>query len=54
LGCPAKVSVDWIPTGIDEYNKKIMVANIKDPDLFRVKNKFAHDRYTKRLGKAIH
>jgi hypothetical protein len=27
-----------------EYNKKIMVASIKDPDLFRVNNKFAHDR----------
>jgi hypothetical protein len=27
-----------------------MVASIKDPDLFWVKNKFAYDRYTKRLG----
>jgi hypothetical protein len=47
---PHSFSADWIPTGIDEYNKKIMLASIKDPDLFRVKNKFAHDRYTKRLG----
>jgi hypothetical protein len=27
-----------------------MIASIKDPDLFRGNNKFAHDRYTKRLG----
>jgi hypothetical protein len=47
---PHSFPPDWTPTGIDEYNKKIMVASIKDPDLFRVKNKFAHDRYTKRLG----
>jgi hypothetical protein len=30
-----------------------MVASIKYPDLFRVKNKFAHDIYTKRL-ESIH
>jgi hypothetical protein len=37
------------PTGINEYSKKI-IDSIKDLDLFRVKNKFAHDRYTKTLG----
>jgi hypothetical protein len=47
---PHSFRADWIPTGTDEYNKKITVASIKDPDLFWVKNKFAHDRYTKRLG----
>jgi hypothetical protein len=34
---PHSFPPDWIPTGIDEYNKKIIVASIKDPDLFRVK-----------------
>jgi hypothetical protein len=47
---PHSFPADLIPTGIDEYNKKIMVDSIKDPDLFRVNNKFAHDRYIKRLG----
>jgi hypothetical protein len=35
---------------MNKYNKKIMIVTIRDPDLFRVKNYFAHDRYTKRLG----
>jgi hypothetical protein len=47
---PHSFTENYIPTGIDKYNKKIMVVSIKDPDLFRVNNKFAHDRYTKRLG----
>jgi hypothetical protein len=47
---PHSFPADLIPTGIDEYNKKIMVASIKDPDLFRFNNKFVHDRYIKRLG----
>jgi hypothetical protein len=29
---------DWIPTGIDKRNKKIMIVTIVDPDLFQVKN----------------
>jgi hypothetical protein len=37
------------PTGIDKYNKKIMTAAIRDPDLFRVGNQFTHDMDIKRL-----
>jgi hypothetical protein len=28
------------PAGIDKYIKKIMIAAIRDPDLFRVGNQF--------------
>jgi hypothetical protein len=38
------------PVGIDKYNKKIMIANIRDPNLFRVGNQFNHDMDIKRLG----
>jgi hypothetical protein len=38
------------PAGIDKYNKKIMIAAIRDPDLFRVGNQFTHDMDIKRLG----
>jgi hypothetical protein len=38
------------PAGIDKYNKKIMIAAIRDPDLFRVGNRFTHDMDIKRLG----
>jgi hypothetical protein len=38
------------PAGIDKYNKKIMIAAIRDPDLFRVRNQFTHDMDIKRLG----
>jgi hypothetical protein len=38
------------PVGIDKYNKKIMIATIRDPDLFRVGNQFTHDMDFKRLG----
>jgi hypothetical protein len=38
------------PAGIDKYNKKIMIAAITDPDLFRVGNQFTHDTDIKRLG----
>jgi hypothetical protein len=31
------------PAGIDKYNKKIMIAAIRGPDLFRVGNQFTHD-----------
>jgi hypothetical protein len=44
------VSTGLIPTRIDKCNKKIVISTIRDPDLFRVKNKFTHDRCTKRLG----
>jgi hypothetical protein len=37
------------PTGIDKYNKKIMIATIRDPDLFWVGNQFTHDIDIKRL-----
>jgi hypothetical protein len=53
IPCPIKasfVSTGSIPIGMDKYNKKIMIGTIRDPDLFRVENYFAHDRYTKRLG----
>jgi hypothetical protein len=26
-----------------------MIATIRNPDLFQIKNEFTHDRYTKRL-----
>jgi hypothetical protein len=35
--------------GIDKYNKKIMIATIRDPDLFWVGNQFTHDMDIKRL-----
>jgi hypothetical protein len=38
------------PAGIDKYNKKIMIAVIRDPDLFRVGNQFTHNMDIKRLG----
>jgi hypothetical protein len=47
---PHSFPADHIPTGIDEYNKKIMVASIKDPDLFWVGNQFTHDVNIRRLG----
>jgi hypothetical protein len=37
-------------SGIDKYNKKIMIATIRGPDLFRVRNQFTHDMKPKRLG----
>jgi hypothetical protein len=30
------VSIEFIPTGIYKCNKKILIATIRDPDLFRV------------------
>jgi hypothetical protein len=39
--CQAKasfVSIGLIPTGIDKCNTKIMIATIRDPNLFRVEN----------------
>jgi hypothetical protein len=38
------------PAGIDKYNKKIMIAAIRDPDLFRVRNQITHDMDIKSLG----
>jgi hypothetical protein len=38
------------PVEIDKYNKKIMIATIRDPDLFRVGNQFTNDIDIKRLG----
>jgi hypothetical protein len=32
------VSIGLIPTRMNKYNKKIMIATIRDPDLFRVEN----------------
>jgi hypothetical protein len=32
------VSTGSIPIGMGKYNKKIMIATIRDPDLFRVEN----------------
>jgi hypothetical protein len=32
------ISTGLIPTGIDKYNKEIMTATIRYPDLFRVEN----------------
>jgi hypothetical protein len=29
--------------GIDKYNKKIVITTIRNPNLFRVENKFTHD-----------
>jgi hypothetical protein len=43
------VSTRLDPAGIDKYNKKIMIASIRDPDLFRVGNQFSHDMDIKRL-----
>jgi hypothetical protein len=37
------------PARIDKYNKKIMIATIRDPDLFWVGNQFTHDIDIKRL-----
>jgi hypothetical protein len=44
------VSTGLDPTGSDKYKKKIMIAAIRDPDLFRVGNQFTHDMDIKRLG----
>jgi hypothetical protein len=38
---PHSFPSDWIPTRIDKCNEKIMIAIIRDPDLFRVENYFA-------------
>jgi hypothetical protein len=29
---------DYIPTGIDRYNKKIMIGTTRDPVLFWIRN----------------
>jgi hypothetical protein len=36
--------------GIDKYNKKIIIATVRDPNLFWVENQFTHDMDIKRLG----
>jgi hypothetical protein len=41
---------DWIPTGIDKCNKKIMGATIRDPDLFRVAKRLGINPLVKRCG----
>jgi hypothetical protein len=38
------------PTRSDKYKKKIMIAAIRDPDLFRVGNYFTRDMDIKILG----
>jgi hypothetical protein len=38
------------PSGINKYNKKTMIAPIRGPDLFRVRNQFTHDMNPKRFG----
>jgi hypothetical protein len=41
---------DWIRPELIKYNKKIMIAVIRDPDLFRVGNQFTRVMNIKRLG----
>jgi hypothetical protein len=36
-------STGSIPIGIDKCNKKIVIATIKNLELFRIKNEFTHD-----------
>jgi hypothetical protein len=35
---PHSFPPDWIPTGIDKYNNKMMIATIRNPDLFQDKS----------------
>jgi hypothetical protein len=44
------VSTRLDPARIDKYNKKIVIATIRDPDLFHVGNQFTHGMGIKRLG----